>query len=371
MSDLTIDNMNFKELKNEVQSLRDELAMMKRKYEDILFNLGDENFSGAIIKEKNDMRTQISVNASGIETKVSHDDLNGKLEKYSTIEQTADAITSVVSKKANLKDAQEVTKKDEMTDKEKIYVMRRYNSKNEIVSETYYYFNKLSKKWEILSGEDIHSVFNQTAEGFEMKGNVLIDGDTVITRNLKLSGNVTWDMENSPVKTQYSVDGLSWYDYTVDGFVYIRMSFDGGKTYSDAIKSVGTDGADGQDGQDGDSADVTPENVFNALTDNGASQGIFAAFINNNNQIYINAEYLATKIAHVADELYVGDINDDAVKSLIFSNMARITTFADSTTGTYSGLSISASEIKLGSKLNLKNCTITNWGSNKPTAVFG
>lgn len=291
MSDLKIDNMNFKQLKSEVQSLRDELAMMKRKYEDILYNIGDENFSSTFIREKNSMRTQISVNAQGIETKVSRSDLKGELEGYSTIEQTADAITSVVSKKASLDNAQEVTGVGEMTDKDKVYVIR--NKKNgATVSEEYYYFNTFSEKWEILSGENIHTVFEQTPDGFNMKGNVVIDGETVITKNLKLSGNVTWDMENSPVKTRYSVDGGAWHEYMQDGDMYMQMSFDGGVNWSNSVKVVGSDGSNGQDGENGQDASVTPENVFNALTDNGAQQGIFAAFVNNENQLYINATFI-------------------------------------------------------------------------------
>lgn len=43
MSDLPISSMNFKQLRSEVQSLRDELAMMKRHYEDLLYNLDDDN----------------------------------------------------------------------------------------------------------------------------------------------------------------------------------------------------------------------------------------------------------------------------------------------------------------------------------------
>ena len=43
MSDLPIKSMNFKQLRNEVQYLRDELAMMKRHYDDLLYNLDDDN----------------------------------------------------------------------------------------------------------------------------------------------------------------------------------------------------------------------------------------------------------------------------------------------------------------------------------------
>ena len=89
MSD-NINSMNFKQLKNEVQSLRDELAIMKRKYEDIIYNLDDDNFSSRFVKEKGDMKTAIEITAEGIKTKVSNEEFE------STIKQTADAIRSEV-----------------------------------------------------------------------------------------------------------------------------------------------------------------------------------------------------------------------------------------------------------------------------------
>ena len=63
MSDLPIDKMDFKRLRNEVQYLRDELAMMKRHYEDLLYNLDDDN----IISISAD-KIKGFVNAEGITT---------------------------------------------------------------------------------------------------------------------------------------------------------------------------------------------------------------------------------------------------------------------------------------------------------------
>ena len=55
MSDYNISNMNMKQLRNEVQALRDELAIFKRKYEDVIYNLDTDNFSGRFIKEQANM----------------------------------------------------------------------------------------------------------------------------------------------------------------------------------------------------------------------------------------------------------------------------------------------------------------------------
>jgi hypothetical protein len=89
MSD-NINQMNLKQLRNEVQLLRDELAIMKRKYEDIIYNLDTDNFSSRFVKEQGNMRTAIEVTAEGIKTKVSKEDFES--EKT----QTAEKIESVV-----------------------------------------------------------------------------------------------------------------------------------------------------------------------------------------------------------------------------------------------------------------------------------
>lgn len=260
-----INKMDVKQLRNEVQLLRDELAIFKRKYEDIIYNLDDDNFSSRIVKEKGDMKTAIEVNAKGIKTKVSQEEL----DNYSTIEQTAKSIQSVVSKGAKLDEAEEIASLEKLEangDKEKIYVIREKTTnadgKQVVKSETYYYFNDITKQWEVLSGDSIYTMFEQTPEGFNLKGNVKIDGSTVITENLTLSGKVTWDMTNSPVLAQYSSDCVNWHSPMVDGDMYMQMSFDGGNEWSIPTKVVGTDG---KNGTNGSSASVTFNAVNSAL----------------------------------------------------------------------------------------------------------
>lgn len=77
MSDIS--KMTDKQLRNEVQLLRDELAIMKRKYEDIIYNLDTDNFSSRFVKEQGDMKTAIEVTAKGIEAKVSNEEFQSKL----------------------------------------------------------------------------------------------------------------------------------------------------------------------------------------------------------------------------------------------------------------------------------------------------
>ena len=112
MSDKDINQMDFKELRKEVQSLRDELAIMQRKYEDILYNLDDENFSSQFIKERDGMKAELKITAEEISTKVSSEDVESMISQtaeqissriedvedaYSYIEQEVDNISSKVS----------------------------------------------------------------------------------------------------------------------------------------------------------------------------------------------------------------------------------------------------------------------------------
>ena len=250
MFDIPISKMNDKQLRNAVQTLYDELAMFKRKYNDAIYNLDSDNLGKSFTIEQNNMKTQIKVAADAIKTMVTDTDLDKTLENYSTITQTANAIQTVVSKGENLDDAILIGSLDDATDTEAVYVIQETNENGKLLSETYYYFNDITKQWEILSGDSIYTVFNQTAEGFSLKGNVVIDGNTVITKNLTLSGIVTWDMDNSPVKSQYSADATNWHDSFTDGDLYMRMTFNG-KDYGEAVKVVGTDGKNGSNGRNG------------------------------------------------------------------------------------------------------------------------
>lgn len=90
-------DMDFKQLRNKVQSLIDEVARMKRYYEDSINNLDASNFGRSFAIQQNNMKATIKMAADVIKTAVTEDDLAQELIKYSTIEQTAEAITSTVT----------------------------------------------------------------------------------------------------------------------------------------------------------------------------------------------------------------------------------------------------------------------------------
>ena len=374
MSD-NINSMNYKQLRNEVQLLRDELAIMKRKYEDIIYNLDTDNFSSRFVKEQGDMRTAIKVTAEGIETKVSNEEFEStktqlaeKIESdvknlddtlSTKITQTADAIKSHAYASADLSSALEISDISKATDITKTYYIKDGNG-----NKTYYYYNEISKDWEEIIGGGIDTVFEQTATGFKLKGNVEVDGSCILTDSL------TFDSSDNPLQVEYSVDGINnWHSTFASGSdKFMRLKI--GARWSDAMKIVGDNGQNGLNGTNGTNATVTATDIFNFLTNHGTNQGIFAAFVNNNNQLYINAEYLATKIADVADCIYIGDPDDNNQKEIKFASGAKIWTYKDYTGNPPTGLAITAST------LDLSECTNINWGSHAVgggtvVAVFG
>ena len=179
MSQIDISRMDFKQLRAKVQELEDTLALMKRRYEDILYNLDDGNFSGNFIKEKEQMKTEISVNAEGIKTKVSQTDLDDVTEiMYSEFEQTAGKISMCVSKTAAYGSATSghaipTAANTTAEEKEKMYFCE--------ANEKYYYFNPISNRWIEVEDDNIYSAFVQTPYGFELSGAVEINGDLITT----------------------------------------------------------------------------------------------------------------------------------------------------------------------------------------------
>lgn len=94
MSANEISKMNDKQLRNEVQRLRDELAIFKRKYEDIIYNLDGDNFSSNFLAEQGNMKAKLEVTAEAIKAMVTDTDLKSAMESY--LEITAGSITAAV-----------------------------------------------------------------------------------------------------------------------------------------------------------------------------------------------------------------------------------------------------------------------------------
>lgn len=260
MSDTEISKMNFKQLRNEVQELRDELARFKRAYNDTIENLDDSNLSEYLIKEKEGMKTEIEVSADGIKALVAKSDELGN--RCTTIEATADKIqTQVTKNQENIgkfdskltqtaeKITAEVTAVKEDVGTFKTAINQRadsiessvsaietdvgeFNSKIEQTkdsittavnaaysnpvevngfssntadkSKIYYntvnnkYYHYDGEKWASGSNANFGTVFEQTADGFMMRGNVRITKIAQVDGNLKI-GDISSDNESKSI----------------------------------------------------------------------------------------------------------------------------------------------------------------------------
>lgn len=256
MSD--IDKMNFNQLRNEVQLLRDELAIFKRKYEDIIYNLDNDNFSSRLIKEKEGMKTSIEFNAEGIKTKVSNEDLTGALKNYSTITQTANAIETAVTSinettDEKLKSYSTITQTADAI----VTAVSSLESADSLlkgqISEIKQTANIISSKvGEIENGKfGKYSLFTQTAEGFTLDGKKTTFTGVIYltdTNNEKLTSiwsssnngrhlymNSAYNPENKKMDYVHIGDNIDAFDYDTDTYeeshnVYVGSSTGTGDT---------------------------------------------------------------------------------------------------------------------------------------------
>lgn len=79
-----IEQMDFKELRKTVQELSDTIAVMKRKYEDILYNIDESNFSGAYQVIVENQRAEVKIDKAMISAIVQGELTGDILNKYLT-----------------------------------------------------------------------------------------------------------------------------------------------------------------------------------------------------------------------------------------------------------------------------------------------
>ena len=308
MREENIEKMDFKELRREVMLLRDELAILSRKYEDAIYNLDDDNFSARMRKEKKDMSTQILQTAEQIQLQAEKIDENdtyylsqftvtaGKIESavkavdslngtFNTqITQTGDRIRMVAN--AAYKNPTEVEDFSVVSSKDttKVY----YDKKTKL----YYHHDGYS--WVSSTNGNFGSVFEQTEGGFKLKGNVSISG-TLIT-----DGSIS----ASKIKT--------------DDLYCTRLYSKTGSSYAKVNSGYGDFG------------------IFN----NAASDD---AYTNDANCIW--GIYVTDAATHIVN-FYAYGVN-------------------------YLGYNSHENQIYPKGNWCFDSCTVTDWGENAPPAVFG
>ena len=244
MSD-NINNMDLKQLRNEVQLLRDELAIMKRKYEDIIYNLDTDNFSSRFVKEQGDMRTAIEINAEGIKTEVTNridadtelsSEITQNAEKIETevterkaedkvlsskITQTAEEISTSVSKQITIQFESDVMPTKKNTSDAEKGMLCEYDG-------TLYYYNDILEDWEEYPYDGVNSKFIQTASGFKFTNDVKIDADLIVSGTIdaeRISTDIANVADTLYVGSYESRDDIK--SIYFNNTVYIRTAKDG------------------------------------------------------------------------------------------------------------------------------------------------
>lgn len=198
MSD--INQMDFKQLRNEVQYLRDELAIFKRKYEDIIYNLDDDNFSSTLLREKEGMKTSIEVNAEGIKTKVSNDDFE------SAMTQTAELIETKVSNEEFESEKTQTANKIESTVKSINNLSTKITQTEELIE---------SKVLDLASTD---AVLASSIQQSSSKISAIISGDYTddllnnYLTGIEITPNQIKMIATATAYSTFSGDGLKFYD---------------------------------------------------------------------------------------------------------------------------------------------------------------
>lgn len=192
-----IEKMDFKRLRREVQVLSDELARMKRQYEDILYNLDDDNLGAKIKAEKKNLLKEVYPDG---------------MTQTSSIEHNAGNIkTAVEVSYSNPVTVQTLEFIENEGDRSVLYYLEPENR--------YYHYNpyaaysggKWTGEWTATKTANFGTVFEQTGGGFKLRGNVAIDGGLI----------VSGDVEGRTIATQRAPEGERYPKGS-----YIRLSSD-------------------------------------------------------------------------------------------------------------------------------------------------
>lgn len=316
MSD-NINAMNFKQLKNEVQLLRDELAIMKRKYEDAIYNLDSDNFSKSFTREQGNMKAQVKITAEAIKTMVSNTDLENALKNYSTITQTANDI--------------------------ELAVVAERNYVTNLLLDNYY------------TGEQVDSRITVSAD------NVI--SEVSMTYQTKNDANANYDVLQSRIKQNAS--GITSV-VSKNISAYFESSLLPSKDATGEQKAMLC------------KYDNTYW-YFNDIADEWLkypAEGLETMFKQTDDGFEMTGNVKVTDIAYVANGLHIGSETDTEAKQLVFSEYAKLTAYPAGISAN-AGLYISANELKLGSRIVFAENTVIDFqnakveGLSSTVAVFG
>ena len=200
------------------------------------------------------------------------------------------------------------------------------------------------------------------------KGDKGDKGDTQEILVLYTTSNTV--VPSKPTKSIYQNAGDSapvssptdWHKQVSANDRYASYSYDGGETWTIAIKIVGSD------------AEVNKANIFNILTNNGSTQGLFSYANEEGTELYVNASYIHSGILDAsnvqvinldASNINTGTLSADRISGgTINANSISVTNLKVNNIVDSDGNSIAASNIIKSAYLSLKGMTITNSSGN-------
>lgn len=185
------------QLKKQIEALEGAFLTMRRHYEDLLNNLDEDNFAANYKVQQGNRFSKIEQTAEGITTKVGElrTDVDKNQEKISTVEQTANSVSSEVAILYNTPVALYGKIPDENSATNVLYAYYIENDNGDVINDNkkysfscYYKYNTVFEKWEPTDTKSIISRFEQTADGFKLDGDVKINGNTYQNGNIYVTG---------------------------------------------------------------------------------------------------------------------------------------------------------------------------------------
>ena len=195
-----------------------------------------------------------------------------------------------------------------------------------------------------------------------MRGSITLDGNitwgtgTSPTQVVYARGNITKPTNGTPYTNYQATSSTAWHrTFDSANDYYASYTYDGGATWTSAVKIRGSDGAPGS------SANVTRANIIAALHDasTNTADGIYRYTLNGSDYIAINASYIKTGTLS-ADRIATGTLDANNITTrghFTFKyNPDYMGEITYGTMGQYSG-----------STTDVNNNNITTYG----TAMYG
>ena len=205
-------------------------------------------------------------------------------------------------------------------------------------------------------------------------GNFVVDQ----SGNLTLNGSITWGRDTFPVQSQFSVDGsTNWHSTQTANDKYRRdKQYDG--TWGTAYQFRGTDGANGRPGSDANVPSYIKSTYIDSVEIRSPTikaNDYYIYPINEND--YDGSFNIYGMQAGGQFEFftisYVGQ-RDGAYGPKVYMYSKGGADICIGTDGGTMGMRLylggSEGMVFIEGELDLSGCTVTNWGNNRPTAVF-